>query len=70
MHGRIMRTTAGSVSWRPLESGSCQTAQAMLRSVLVRPGQDRLFRTPEADETCEASARFPRVPWSRTGDVT
>jgi hypothetical protein len=40
------------VSWRALESGSCQTAHAMLRSVLVCPGQDRASQTPEADETC------------------
>ena len=52
MHGPSRRTTAGSVSWRALESGSCLTAHAMLRSVLVRPGQGRLSRTPEADETC------------------
>jgi len=39
---------------RSLEIGSCQTAWAMLgrlRSVLVRPGRDRLSGTVEADET-------------------
>jgi ISXO2 transposase-like protein/transposase-like zinc ribbon protein len=39
---------------RALEIGSCQTAWAMLgrlRSVLVRPGRDRLAGTVEVDET-------------------
>ena len=39
---------------RALELGSCQTAWAMLgrlRSVLVRPGRDRLAGTVEVDET-------------------
>ena len=39
---------------RTLEIGSCQTAWAMLhrlRSVLVRPGRDRLVSTVEVDET-------------------
>jgi hypothetical protein len=40
---------------RTLEIGSYQTAWAMLgrlRSVLVRPGRDRLAGTVEVDETC------------------
>jgi transposase-like protein len=40
--------------WRTLEIGSYQTAWAMLhrlRSVLVRPGRDRLAGTVEVDET-------------------
>jgi hypothetical protein len=60
---------------RSLEIGSHPTAWAMLhrlRSVLVRPGRDRLTGTVEVDETfiggeepgCGAGAPKARSPWS------
>lgn len=52
--GRKDGVSALSVQ-RTLEIGSYQTAWAMLhrlRSVLVRPGRDRLAGTVEVDETC------------------
>jgi len=52
---------------RALEIGSYQTARAMLhrlRSVLVRPGRDRLGGTVEVDETC-IGGEEPGLPGGR-----
>jgi transposase-like protein len=54
---------------RALEIGSYQTAWAMLhrlRSVLVRPGRDRLAGMVEVDETC-IGGEEPGLPGGRAG---
>ncbi len=52
MHGRIMAHNGGFGELAGAGERLLQTAQAMLRSVLVRAGQDLPSGTLEAAETC------------------